>query len=95
LNSFKKIPFYSLPSPCNSAGNLRQKLFFGKFFAKRRCLPLGNFYFFLLQHPEIFIVYVAYPGEDADKFLLPLNQNFFWQALLQKNLTQQFFMKKL
>jgi hypothetical protein len=37
---------------------------------------------------------VACPGDDADKFLLPLNQNLFWQAFLQKNLTGQFFDEK-
>jgi hypothetical protein len=31
-----------------------------------------------LAAPKIFIVYVACPGDEADKFLLPLDQNFFF-----------------
>jgi hypothetical protein len=42
------------------------------------------------QHPEIFNVYLACPGDDADEVLLPLDHNFCWQAFLQKKLTQQF-----
>jgi hypothetical protein len=36
------------------------------------------------QHPEIFIVYVACPGEDADEFLLPLDQKLFLASFFAK-----------
>jgi hypothetical protein len=29
------------------------------------------------QHPEIFNVYLACPGDDTDEVLLPLDHNFF------------------
>jgi hypothetical protein len=46
----------------------------------KRPLPLCNLFFW--QHPEVFIVYAACPGDDADKFSLPLDQNFFLQVFL-------------
>jgi hypothetical protein len=48
-------------------------------------LPLGKF--FLGSTLRFFVVYVACPRDDVDKFMLPLDQIFFCQAFLQKNLT--------
>jgi hypothetical protein len=51
---------------------------------------------FFLQHPEICVVYVACPGDDADKFLLPLHRpkHFFGKLLVKKLDTTIFWMKK-
>jgi hypothetical protein len=40
-----------------------------------------------LQHSEIFVVHVASPGDDTDKFLLPFRPKPFWGA--------SYFMKKI
>jgi hypothetical protein len=50
------------------AKTLDGNIFLASFFAKKRCSPLGNFFRCLWQHPEIFIVYVTCPEDDADKF---------------------------
>jgi hypothetical protein len=50
---------------------------------------------FFLQHPENFIVYVALPGDDADKFSLLLDKIIFLQAFFVKKFdTLQFFYEK-
>jgi hypothetical protein len=56
------------------------RTFFGKLFREKikRRLPLGNFFW---QHPKIFSVYVACPGDDAENFSLSLDQNFLFGNL--------------
>jgi hypothetical protein len=63
---------------------LQTETFFASLFATKikRDLPLCNKFFW--QHPEVFIVYAACPGDDADKFSLPLDQNFFLASLFVK-----------
>jgi hypothetical protein len=60
----------------------------------KRQVATWQFFTFFWQHPD-FIVYVACPGDDADKFLLTLYKNFFLQAFLKKKLTlDNFFDEK-
>jgi hypothetical protein len=64
----------------------------GKLFCEKNKKTLATWQFFSFwPHPEIFIVYVAWPGYDADEYLLPSDQNFFGKLFCEKILALDYF----